>query len=99
MDNNLILYGVVAIIVASLIFVHLSLRKSIAKDAREVVGHLHDLYIESERDDELIIQGSSEAESTRATRATDRYGQINQTQRTLDLQLHREKFQKQKASK
>ncbi len=94
MDNSLIFYGAVAVIVVGLIFINLSLRKSIVKDAREVVGHLHDLYIESERDDELITQGSSEAEPTRATRATDRYGQLNQTQRILHLQLHREKTQK-----
>ncbi len=96
MDNNLILNGVLAIIVLGLILIHLSLRKSIAKDAREVVGHLHNLYIERERDGELIIQDSSEAESTGAT---DRYGQINQTQPILHLQLHREKAQKRKASK
>ena len=95
MGSEIILIGVTAIIVVSLILAHLSLRKSIAKDAREVAGLAYDLYLEDEWEEELIVEDPRVAH---ANRINDRFDQHNDTRPTLSLQLHQDKMKRRNNS-
>ena len=95
MGSELMLSGITALIVVSLIIAHLSLRKSIAKDAREVAGQAYDLYLEKEWEEELIVE---DPRLVHANRINDRFDQHNDTRRTLCLSLHQEKMKKRNTS-
>ena len=86
--ESMIFYSIFGTITAiALIISHIMIRKSIAKDAKDAVGTFHQLYIDKEWEDELVIE---DPRLEQARRLDERFENMQEVRESLELHKHQE---------
>lgn len=86
--SQVILYTIVAVLtLVALAVSHIILRKSIAQDAKDLVGNSHQLYLEKEWEEELVIE---DPRVEKARKIDERFSQVREMRQALQLYKHQE---------
>ena len=86
--ESVIFYSLLALVTTIALFVsHLLIRKSIAKDAKDAVGARHQLYLEKEWEEELVIE---DPRLEHARKLDERFDNAQEVRNQLQLYKHQE---------
>lgn len=86
--ESMIFYGILGVFSTLALFIsHIMIRRSIAKDAKDAVGTQHQLYIEKEWEDELIIE---DPRLEQARKLDERFENVKEIRESLQLYKHQE---------